>query len=293
LEQIQERSNREYKPAEVAKMLEISTDLLRKWAVEFNIPYETTDKGHRRYSKENVEVLIAISKKIKEQNWSWDQVKAWRNGEHDTFSTYEEKSNLEKKLDEVLEYAKKQEERADRQEQFNLALLQKLQDMESKYQQLHQYVQIQLPNREEFQERNRLLIEMQENKEKVEKEKAEQKQELIRVNETLIEMQKQLAKPAGIEDKLLRKQEEETRMMREELAEMKRLLSESPTKDEWITRRRIEQKLRKEAIELWNSKPEEERIIKRWFRKEEDKIKRDDFIQSYVDEKIIEQHEKE
>jgi DNA-binding transcriptional MerR regulator len=267
LEQIQERKDREYKPAEVSKILDISTDLLRKWAVEFNIPYETTDKGHRRYSKENVEVLIAISRKIKEQNWSWDQVKAWRNGEHDAFSTYEEKSNSEKKLDEVLEFAKKQEERADRQEQFNLALLQKLQEMESKYQQLHQFVQLQLPNREEFQERNRLLFDMQE----------------------------QLAKPAVIEDELLRKQEEETRKMREELAEMKRLLSKSPDsyKDEWITKRRIEQKLRKEAIELWNSKPEEERIIKRWFRKEEDKIKRDDFIQSYIDEKIIDQYKKE
>lgn len=50
-------------------------------------------------------------------------------------------------------------------------------------------------------------------------------------------------------------------------------------------------KLRKQAIELWEHKPEEERFIKTGlFRKEEDKIKRDDFIQEYIAEKLIEHY---
>ena len=170
MEQVQERL---YKPNEVAKMIDISTDLLRKWSDEFNIQVETTDGGHRRYTKENCEILISISKKIKEQNWSWDQVRSWRNGEHDSFSSFEEKSNTEKKLEELLEYARIQKERADQQEQFNLALIQQLKVMEGRYNELNTYVQKRLPNREDFLERDRQLIEIREQN-KVEKERMDE-----------------------------------------------------------------------------------------------------------------------
>ncbi|MCM3005691.1 MerR family transcriptional regulator [Priestia koreensis] len=75
--------------------------------------------------------------------------------------------------------------------------------------------------------------------------------------------------------------------------EEQKLLS-SPSNDEWITRRRIEHILRSEARELWSQKPAEERMIKTGFlRKEEDKIKRDDFIQDYIDSKLAERFEEE
>lgn len=151
VEQKQEQE-RVYKPSEVAQKLNITTDLLRKWSDEFNVPVETTDGGHRRYSISNVELLISISKRIKEQNWSWDQVKAWRNGEVEMFTSHEERSNLEKKLDDLMDIAKNQEEKLERQEQFNQALIQKLNNMEK-------YIADQLPNRVDIENRDKQLLE--------------------------------------------------------------------------------------------------------------------------------------
>lgn len=105
MEKFQE--SKTYKPGEVSKQLGISPDLLRKYTEHFNIQTEWTkegNKGHRRYTTHNVEELIAIVKKIQEQNWSWDQVLAWRNGEEEAFfKNHEERSILEKKIDQVLE----------------------------------------------------------------------------------------------------------------------------------------------------------------------------------------------
>lgn len=52
-----------------------------------------------------------------------------------------------------------------------------------------------------------------------------------------------------------------------------------------ITKRRVEALLRKEALELWASKPDTERLKKAgFFRKEEDINKRDAFVEGYVAE---------
>lgn len=57
---------------------------------------------------------------------------------------------------------------------------------------------------------------------------------------------------------------------------------------------KIKRKLEKEAISLWDEKPEEERMVKvGWFRKEEDKDKRDRFIKDYIDENFEEYLRKE
>lgn len=62
----------------------------------------------------------------------------------------------------------------------------------------------------------------------------------------------------------------------------------------WETRQRITMILRKEARELWEKKPESERFIKTGlFRKEEDVVKRSDFIQDYIDSQIIERFNEE
>lgn len=54
---------------------------------------------------------------------------------------------------------------------------------------------------------------------------------------------------------------------------------------EMATRRRIGRQLEKEALNMWSTKPEEERVIKvGWFRKEENKDKRDEFVKDYMDE---------
>ncbi|MEB9844528.1 MerR family transcriptional regulator [Bacillus cereus] len=109
-------------PKIVADFLGATPDLLKVWSNEFNIQTERSQGGHRRYSKENIEELKAIKEKIQVQKWSYDQVRAWRNGELDSFVSKEEKSELEKKLNEVLENQQLQN-------QFNQALVQKLQEI--------------------------------------------------------------------------------------------------------------------------------------------------------------------
>ncbi len=111
-----------YTPKIVANFLGITPDLLKVWSNEFNIQIERSQGGHRRYSKENIEELKAIKEKIHAQKWSYDQVRAWRNGELDSFVSKEAKSELEKKLNKVLENQQLQN-------QFNQVLVQKLQEI--------------------------------------------------------------------------------------------------------------------------------------------------------------------
>ncbi|MFJ8119993.1 MerR family transcriptional regulator [Bacillus mycoides] len=111
-----------YTPKIVADRLGVTPDLLKVWSNEFNIQTKRSQGGHRRYSKENIEELIAIKEKIQVQKWSYDQVRAWRNGELDSFVSKEEKSELEKKLDAVLENQQLQN-------QFNQALIHKLEEI--------------------------------------------------------------------------------------------------------------------------------------------------------------------
>ncbi|KXY69586.1 MULTISPECIES: MerR family transcriptional regulator [Bacillus] len=109
-------------PKIVADILAVTPDLLKVWTNEFNIQTERSQGGHRRYSKENIEELMAIKEKIQVQKWSYNQVRSWRNGELHSFVPKEEKLELEKKLDEILENQKLQN-------QFNKALVQKLQEI--------------------------------------------------------------------------------------------------------------------------------------------------------------------
>lgn len=61
-----------------------------------------------------------------------------------------------------------------------------------------------------------------------------------------------------------------------------------------MAERKVTRKLEDEALSMWATKPDEERLIKiGWFRKEEDKDKRDRFIKAYIDEHFEEQMKKE
>ena len=113
-------------PKTVAQIVGVDPELLKVWCNEFNVQTERTNGGHRRYSKENIEELKAIKEKVQEQNWSYDQVRSWRNGELDVFVPKEEKSELEKKLDKLLEQNEQLLDRSQRQEDFNRALVEQL-----------------------------------------------------------------------------------------------------------------------------------------------------------------------
>ena len=55
--------------------------------------------------------------------------------------------------------------------------------------------------------------------------------------------------------------------------------------EELMARYKVEKRLREEALHLWSTKPESERMRKvGWFRKEEDRDKREQFVRDYIDQ---------
>lgn len=151
-EMTEKTEERYYKPSEVSKTVGVTPDLLRKWVDAFALEIDTTDKGHRRYTKKDIELLITISKKINEQKWSWKQVRSWLNGDEESFVEHEEKSRLEQKLDKQSAEMAEMKEMMERQEQFNQVLVERLEN-------LHQYIREELPQRQEIEKRDVQLLE--------------------------------------------------------------------------------------------------------------------------------------
>jgi DNA-binding transcriptional MerR regulator len=118
----------EYSMKEVSDYTNLSNDLIRLYQNEFNIQVERTKGGHRRFSKENIELLLAIKEKIQDQNWSYDQVRAWLNGERFPFKEQEVKSNLEKKLEKMLEEMEDFKESQEMLVNVNKQLVQRLEE---------------------------------------------------------------------------------------------------------------------------------------------------------------------
>lgn len=169
-----------YTPKIVADRLGVTPDLLKVWSNEFNIQTERSQGGHRRYSKENIEELKAIEEKIHVQKWSYDQVRAWRNGDLDLFVAKEEKSELEKKLDEVL--ANQQ-----LQNHFNQVLIQKLQEITDEL----------VTTKEHLANTETKLIEVEQKNNKLEtflEEKLEKRDQLLFENIRSMQNQKQKRK---------------------------------------------------------------------------------------------------
>lgn len=135
MEQISEKiqKNKEelrlYQPKEVSEITGINKELLTKYTNHFNIQTEWTqpnNRGHRRYTKENIEQLKAIKSKISDNGWSWKQVTSWLNGEEALFIKKESKSNLEKKQDLMLEEIKMLREYQEKQQQMFQLIIDKM-----------------------------------------------------------------------------------------------------------------------------------------------------------------------
>jgi DNA-binding transcriptional MerR regulator len=99
--------NEVYSMKETRDKTGLTNDLLRLYEKEFNLQIERTDGGHRRYTEEDINLLINIKLKIKDQNWSYKQVRQWLNGDAPQLNQMQRedavKSNIEKKLDKMLE----------------------------------------------------------------------------------------------------------------------------------------------------------------------------------------------
>jgi len=75
----------------------------------------------------------------------------------------------------------------------------------------------------------------------------------------------------------------------EDVQESKRLISPEERRaerfEQVMAEHKVKRVLEKETMDLWNAKPVEERMIRvGWFRKEEDKDKRDLLIKTYINE---------
>lgn len=114
-----------YTLKDTVKLTGLSIDLIRLYEKEFNLQIQRTEGGHRRYTKTNIDLLIEIKKRIQEQNWSYKMVNQWLQGEVIT-EAVDIQSNLEKKIDSLENKVQELLDRSEKDEQFQLALIQRL-----------------------------------------------------------------------------------------------------------------------------------------------------------------------
>lgn len=114
-----------YTLKDTVKLTGLSIDLIRLYEKEFNLQIQRTEGGHRRYTKSNIDLLIEIKKRIQEQNWSYKMVNQWLQGEVIT-EAVDIQSNLEKKIDSLENKVQELLNRSEKDEQFQLALIQRL-----------------------------------------------------------------------------------------------------------------------------------------------------------------------
>ncbi|MFC4182370.1 MerR family transcriptional regulator [Saccharococcus thermophilus] len=144
-----------FTPKAAAKMVGVDPELLKTWCNEFNIQTARTEGGHRRYSLDNIATLKEIRKKIQEQGLGYDEIRAWLNGEIEAFEPKPHQSELEKKMDKLLEEAEQQKQFREQQTQFQQALIQRLAMLEQQNKQL-------IEQNKQLIEQNRQLVEQNE-----------------------------------------------------------------------------------------------------------------------------------
>lgn len=114
-----------YTLKDTVKLTGLSIDLIRLYEKEFNLQIQRTEGGHRRYTKSNIDLLIEIKKRIQEQNWSYKMINQWLQGEI-VPEAVEVQSNLEKKVESLQEKVQELLDRSEKDEHFQLALIQRL-----------------------------------------------------------------------------------------------------------------------------------------------------------------------
>ncbi|MFQ6585420.1 MerR family transcriptional regulator [Priestia megaterium] len=119
-----------YTLKDTVKLTGLSVDLIRLYEKEFNLQIQRTEGGHRRYNKQNIDLLTEIKKRIQEQNWSYKMINQWLQGEI-VPEAIEVQSNLEKKVESLEEKVQELLNRSEKDEQFQLALIQRLDEQGS------------------------------------------------------------------------------------------------------------------------------------------------------------------
>lgn len=92
--------------------------------------------------------MVALKKKIQEQNYSWDQALAWKNGEEEEhFKEPKERAKIEKQLEELTEEFREYREKT---EGFQLALAKQMDLMMKENRELKQYLKSSEEKREQL-----------------------------------------------------------------------------------------------------------------------------------------------
>lgn len=138
-----------YTLKDTVKLTGLSIDLVRLYEKEFNLQIQRTEGGHRRYNKQNIDLLIEIRKRIQEQNWSYKMINQWLQGEIIP-EAVDVQSKLEKKVDSLEEKIQDLLNRSEKDEQFQIALIQRLDEQRKLIEQLTE----KLSNQDKYIENN-------------------------------------------------------------------------------------------------------------------------------------------
>lgn len=167
-----------YKPGETAKKLDVTTMTLNKWVQYFGIetewsnPNNPENKGHRRYTQNNLETLVKIKEKVQNQNWSWEKTKAFLNG--DETVDVQLRTGLEM---EISELRKELKEDREKNQHFQESLLGALEKMTGK---LNEVTAENEKLEKLIQENNKTkLLDQEIDKQKEEREVVAEKQSLL------------------------------------------------------------------------------------------------------------------
>ncbi|WP_374149565.1 MerR family transcriptional regulator [Priestia megaterium] len=138
-----------YTLKDTVKLTGLSIDLVRLYEKEFNLQIQRTEGGHRRYNKQNIDLLIEIKKRIQEQNWSYKMINQWLQGEIIP-EAVDVQTKLEKKVDSLEEKIQDLLNRSEKDEQFQIALIQRLDEQRKLIEQLTE----KLSNQDKYIENN-------------------------------------------------------------------------------------------------------------------------------------------
>ena len=102
-EKIKNLEERLYQPKEVARITGVEASTLNKWANHFGLQTEwtggETKKGHRRYTKENVEEVLQLKELIQVQRLDWDAAESVFRGIEQEFIVDQTKTKIEKEIE--------------------------------------------------------------------------------------------------------------------------------------------------------------------------------------------------
>lgn len=243
-------TKRYYQVKEAAHLTGLTEHTVRNYLNDFNIFVERTEGNHRRLTDETIKQLLEVIRLKEEHGYSMKEIRAQLNGEL-TPRMLEKNEPLKTAI----------EKRVDELEE-NLST--KTEEMSSMKEAM-----------EVLMKQNSMLLEQ--NKEMYE-------QNRVMHNEIKLLRQEREAENLRIESYM--------KALPETAASLdnQRVLDRANDEQKRATELKIRMEARKKAIILWESKPEEERMIKGGFlglQKIEDKSKREEFIKNYIDEMLL------